>query len=162
MPVNIGNLPSDQPAPTGLCQIKRGVLGSSVNVNNTVPVQPIYDQPGGSPMRISITPARAGWWLIHAGSIWNQLDGGWQYWHSGVRLVPLDALGQGDDRNHHCQHPALGYCESIINTAYRLNANTAYYAEMFWPCASNGYTQQYATAPEWLYILGEFVEDGSL
>ena len=160
-PTNLADFPSNAPVPTGLCQIKRGVSNAAIRWNNTVSARPMEDGVGG-PMRIAITPARPGMWLIRAECIWAMGDAVWMYWHWGVRCVPLDADGRGDDRNHCAQHSALGWCESVINTAYRLNAGVAYYAEMYWPNSSSGYNQDYYAGIDYQYISGEFLEDGAL
>ena len=161
-PTNLAALPSNQPVPTGLCQTKLGSYSAAgITLNNTFSPRPLEDGLGG-PMRISITPARAGMWVIHAETIWTMNDPVWMYWHWGVRCVPLDADGKGDDRNHCAQHSALSWNEHVINTAYRLNAGTPYYAEMYWPNSSSGYNQQYYAHGYYHYILGEFIEDGAL
>lgn len=161
-PVNLGALPSNQPVPTGLCQIKRGTPATgTITWNNTVSVRPLEDG-SGQPMRIAITPTRPGLWLIRAETIWSSPDATWTYFHWGVRCVPLDANGEGDDRNHHAMHSALGWTESVVNTVYRLNAGTAYYAEMYWPNASSGFNQGYFSGQDYHCIMGEFVAEGSL
>ena len=160
-PVNFGDLPSDQPAPTGLCQIKRGVANSSLAWSMAIGVRTMEDGSGGL-MRINITPPRAGWWLIRAETMWVLSDAAWYYAHWGVRCVPLDADGRGDDRNHMCIHSALSWQESVINTAYRLLAGVPYYCEMYWPNSANAGTWNYHTWYEYHYIFGEFIEDGSL
>ena len=160
-PVNLGDLSAIQPAPTGLCQIKRGAANATIGWYSGVGVQPLQDGAGG-PMRINIKPSRPGWWLIRAETFWVLSDGAWYYCHWGVRLVPTDAYGTGDDRNHMCLHAALSWTEQVINTAYRLYADTDYYCEMFWPNACNAGTWNYHTWPEYHYIFGEFIEDGAL
>ena len=160
-PVNFGSLPNSQPAPTGLVQLKRGATAVDIQWNNTVPAQPMQDG-SGQPMRISITPARAGWWLIRAETIWRTPDGVWTYFHWGVRLQPADADGWFDDRNHHTMHSVMVWTESVVNTAFRLNAGVAYYCDMWWPNASLGYNENYYTDPQYHFIAGEFIEDGSL
>jgi hypothetical protein len=160
-PINFGQLPSDQPVPTGLCQIKRGVSNVSIAVTAASGVVALQDG-AGAPMRISITPPRPGMWLIRAETMWVLSDAAWYYCHWGVRCVPLDADGRGDDRNHHCIHSALSWTEQVINTAYRLNAGVAYYCEMYWPASANAGTWNYHCYPEYHYISGEFLEDGSL
>jgi hypothetical protein len=157
-PTPLGALPSNQPVPTGLCQIKRGTpTTGTITLNNTFSVRPLEDGQG-NPMRINITPARAGMWLIRAETIWMSPDQIWDYFHWGVRCVPADALGFADDRNHHAMHGALGWTESVINTAYQLNAGVAYYAEMYWPNSSSGYNQAYFSGQDYHYIMGEFLE----
>jgi hypothetical protein len=141
--------------------MKRGAVNTTITWNNTVSVRPIEDG-NGQPMRIALTPSRPGMWLIRAEMIWNTPDAIWSYFHWGVRLVPTDALGFGDDRNHHCMHSALGWTEQVINTAYQLAAGTAYYAEMYWPNSSMGYNQAYWAGPDYHYIMGEFVGEGSI
>lgn len=161
-PINLGDLPSNQPVPTGLCQIKRGTpTTGTITWNNTVSIRPMEDG-NGQPMRIAITPQRAGWWIIRAETIWSSPDPTWSYFHWGVRLVPLDLDGAGDDRMHHCMHSAQGWTESALNTVYRLGAGIAYYAEMYWPNASSGYNQSYFSGQDYHYIMGEFVGEGSI
>lgn len=160
--INLGDLPTDQPVPTGLCQIKRGVANTSIAWYSGVAVQPLQDGAGGL-MRIGpITPTRPGWWLIRAETMWVLSESAWYYAHWGVRCVPLDADGRGDDRNHMCQHAALSWTEQVINTAYRLNAGTAYYVEQYWPNSANAGTWNYHTYPEYHFISGEFIAEGSL
>lgn len=156
-PINLADLPSNQPAPTGLCQIKRGASNVGITYNNTIGVKPLEDGVG-NPMRIAITPARAGLWLIRAETIWSSPDAIWTYHHWAVRCVPLDALGFGDDRNHHSMHSALGWTEGVINTAYQLNAGVAYYAEMYWPASCSGYNMIHFAGPDYHCIMGEFIE----
>lgn len=160
-PVNFGDLRSDQPAPTGLCQIKRGAANVSIALTGAAGVVALQDG-AGAPMRISITPPRAGWWVIRAETMWVLSDAAWYYSHWGVRCVPADADGKNDDRNHMCIHSALSWTEQVINTAYRLNANTAYYVEEYWPNSVNAGTWNYHCYPEYHYMYGEFIEDGSL
>jgi hypothetical protein len=159
-PINLSDLPSNQPAPTGLCQLKRGVGNVGITWNNTVAVQALQDGAGGL-MRINITPARTGWWLIRAENIWQSPDAIWDYFHWGVRIVPLDLDGAGDDRCHHAMHSALGWTESCLDTVYRLAAGVAYYAEMYWPNSSSGYNQSYWAGQDYHYIMGEFVGEGA-
>ena len=161
-PTNLAALPSNQPAPTGLCQIKRGSPADTyIGWYSGVGVQALQDGAGGA-MRIYLTPPRSGWWLIRAETMWHMGDAAWYYCHWGVRLSPLDADGRGDDRNHMCLHPALSWTEQVINTAYRLNAGTPYYCEIFWPNACNAGTWYYHVYQDYHYIAGEFIEDGSL
>jgi hypothetical protein len=79
-----------------------------------------------------------------------------------VRLQPADADGWFDDRNHHTMHSALGWTESVLNTAYRLNAGTAYTCDMYWPNSTSGNNMMYFAGPDYQYIMGEFIEDGSI
>jgi hypothetical protein len=160
-PTNLGQLPVNQPPPTGLCQIKRGAANGVVNYSQGVGVTPISDGASGV-MRINITPPRAGWWVIRAEAIWTLADAQWYYCQLGLRLVPLDADGRGDDRNHICIHNALSWQEMCFNSAYRLNAGVAYYAEMYWPQSANAGTWGVWTGPDYTFIFGEFIEDGSL
>lgn len=160
-PINLGELPTDQPAPTGLCQIKRGIANASTALTSGSGVVPLYDGSGG-PMRVSITPNRPGWWVIRCETMWVLSDAAWYYAHWGVRCVPLDADGRGDDRNHMCIHSALSWTEQVINTAYRLRPSVPYYAEAYWPNSVNAGTWNYHTYPEYHFISGEFIEDGAL
>jgi hypothetical protein len=160
-PTNLADLPSASPPNTGVGSVRRGSTAAGITWNNTVSERPMEDG-GGSPMRLSRTPTRPGWWLIRAQSIWVVQEAVWVYWHWGVRLVPLDADGRGDDRNHMASHNALQWNESVINTAYRLNAGVPYYVEMYWPSSSSGYNQQYWCAADFLTLTAEFYEDGSL
>lgn len=160
-PISLGQLPSNQPVPNGLCQIKRGTANTSIGWYSGVAVQPLQDG-SGNPMRIAITPARSGWWVIRAETMWVLSDAAWYYAHWGVRCVPLDADGRGDDRNHMCLHSALSWTEQVINTAYRLNAGTPYYAEQYWPNSANAGTWNYHVYWEYHSIMGEFIEDGAL
>lgn len=160
-PTNFGDLRSDQPAPTGLCQVKRGASAVEIGWSNAYSARPIEDG-AGNPMRIAITPIRAGMWLIRAEMIWRTGDPVWSYFHWGVRLTPADADGWFDDRNHHTMHSALGWTESCLNTAFKLSAGVAYTCDMYWPNSSSGYGQIYYCDPAYHGIVGEFLEDGVL
>lgn len=161
MPVTLGQLPINQPVPTGLVQLKRGVSPGTINMNNTISPRALQDGAGGA-MQIGITPSQAGWWLIRAEMIWSVPDATWTYWHWGVVLSPADANGTSEDRNHCSQHSLLGWCESVLNTAYRLNAGVAYTCSMWWPNATAGFNQGYYTGGEYHCIMGEFVGEGSI
>ena len=162
-PTNLGDLPSNQPAPTGLCQIKRGG-GGGVNYSNGIAQGTTISDGAGGYMTIAVTPPRPGWWIIRAETIWLMLDATWAYFTWCVSCNPVDANGWGGgggDWNHMSQHSAQGWQESCIDTAYRLNANTTYTAGMYWGY-SQGWTQQIYTGGDYTYISGEFIEDGSL
>lgn len=158
-PINLADLPSNQPAPTGLCQIKRGA-GSSIGLNNQYGQgTPLTD--GTSPMQISITPQRPGWWVVRAETIWNQVDALWMYFTWYVGLSPADADGFSQAWNHTCQHSAQSWQESCIDVVFRLNAGVAYTAGMFWGY-SQGYNQQYFAGVDYHFIMGEFVGEGAI
>src|SRR3954465_9540316 len=97
-PVNLGQLPSDQPVPTGLCQFKRGVSSAQVVVpaDNTA-----FGDNAGGLMRIAITPQRAGWWIIRAQTIFTLADATWYYLAWNVTLNPADANGIVTEAAHH-------------------------------------------------------------
>jgi len=156
--INLGNLPSQLVLPNGLGQIARGTYDGVNTWNNTVPAQPMQDG-NGQQMKVQITPQRAGWWVVHAESIWQTPDAVWTYWHWGIYLTPADAYGWYDDRNHICVHSAIGWSEQTITTAFRLNAGIAYTAYIWWPNSTKGWNQSWWGGKDYFYIKGEFYED---
>lgn len=153
-PVNLGDLPSNQPAPTGLCQIKLGQAGG-VNYSSAAQYQPIGDGAGGQ-MSISITPSRPGWWVVRGQTIWLALDAAWYYFCWYLNIVPTDADGWSSDYNHMCQHSYQGWMQSCIDTVWRLNAGVAYTARMYWGYSQAGTQQMYGAYP-YTSLMGEFI-----
>jgi hypothetical protein len=157
-PVLLGDLASNQPAPTGLCQIKRGASDAQTvcPANNSI----MYDG-AGAPMQIAITPARPGWWIIRAETIFIIADAAWYYFAWYIQLSPADANGQSIDYGHHCLHNAVGWRQQAIDTAFRLNASTAYTATLYFRDRQAG-TVYYWTGATYTYIAGEFIGEGSV
>jgi hypothetical protein len=158
-PVNLGDLPSQQPVPTGLAQLKRGASDAQTvcPADNSI----MYDG-AGSPMRIAITTgSRPGWWVIRAENIFIIGDAAWYYFAWYVQLSPADALGISNEYAHHRLHSIPGWEQSCIDTAYRLNANTTYTATMIFRDRQGG-TVYYWTGKDYCTIGGEFVAEGSL
>jgi hypothetical protein len=157
-PVNLGDLHSNEPVPTGLVQLKRGQIdGQSPFADWSY----IYDGVGG-PMQIAITTGnRPGWWVIRAETIFSIADAAWYFFHWFVRCSPVDENGWGDDHNYHRLHSALSWQQSCLDTAYRLKANTTYTATMFCAGRQAG-TIYYWTGSTYHYIKGEFIAEGSL
>ena len=160
-PVNLAALPSNQPAPTGLCQIKRGGAETSLTYNNSIEQGRTMHDGTGVPLQISITPDRPGWWVVRAETIWNQVEAVWMYFAWFIGLNVNDADGQGWDWAHNCQHSAQGWQESCIDAIYRLNAGVTYTCRMAWGY-SQGYNQQQYVGKDYTYIFGEFVGEGQI
>jgi hypothetical protein len=161
MTVNLGQLASNTPVPTGVCQIKRGAGSTDMTFNNTVAQGTVITDGAGQPMRISVTPTNPGWWVIRAESVWSSPDAVWRYWTWYVGISPTDADGVTGDWNHGCTHSITGYRESCLNTIFRLNANTTYSATMTWGY-SQGNNQRIWPGTDFLYIMGEFVGEGQI
>ena len=158
-PVALGALPSEQPVPTGLQQFKRGASAAQVvcPANNSI----MYDN-AGAPMQVAITTgSRPGWWVIRAENIFIIGDAAWYYFAWYVQLSPADATGWSIDYAHHRLHSALGWQQSCIDTAFKLNASTTYTATMYFRDRQAG-TVYYFTGPEYCTISGEFIAEGSL
>jgi hypothetical protein len=159
-PVKLGDLPSNQPVPTGKIQFKLAGPAAAVVCppNNT-----IMGDNSGNPMQIAITtpPTRGGWWVIRAENIFSLADGAWYYFAWYVQLSPADADGKSIDYAHHRLHNALGWQQSCLDTAFKLNANTAYTCAMYFRDRQAG-TVYYFTGPEYCYISGEFIAEGSI
>jgi hypothetical protein len=159
-PTNLGDLPSNEPAPTGLVQLKRGVANQTDGYTNNNPIGTVLTDGAGGRMEIAITPARPGWWLIRAENIIYSPDAIWTYCYWEVFLTPNDADNVNLAIAYLPLHSALSWNESCIDTAHRLNAGVAYKAQMRWR-ANSGYSHGFWTGPDYCYIMGEFVEDGS-
>jgi hypothetical protein len=158
-PVALGALPSNQPAPTGLVQYKRG----AANAQTVCPADSYAMGDGaGGYMQIGITTgARPGWWIIRAENIFIIADAAWYYFAWYVNLNVADANGIQNEYAHHRLHSALGWEQSCIDTAYRLAANTSYLATMVFGYRQAG-TVYYWTGPDYCTIQGEFIGEGSL
>jgi hypothetical protein len=158
-PVNLGDLPSQQPVPTGLQQFKRGAnnVGVVCPADNTI----MYDG-AGVPMRVTITTVtRPGWWVIRAENIFLLNDAAWYWFAWYVKLEPADALGVSSDYAHHRLHASLGWEQSCIDAAYKLNPMTTYWATMYFRDRQAG-TVNYFSGPDYCTISGEFIAEGSL
>ena len=156
-PVALGELPSQQPVPTGFGQIKRGQVDGQSPWGDW---NYLYDGAGGL-MQIAITPTRPGWWVIRAETIFSMLDAAWYFFHWFVRCSPADANGITDEHNYHRLHSSLSWEQSCLDTAFKLNANTTYTATMFCAGRSAG-SIYYWTGGTYTYISGEFIAEGSL
>ena len=159
-PVNLADLPGDQPAPTGLVQVKRGAVEGYLTWNNSIPAQPLSDG-GGNPMQISITPPRPGWWCIHASSMWHQNEAYWMSWEWGVQLNIADADGRILHKLQCSKHSACTWNYNYIDCVFRLNQGVAYTAHMRW-LFSSGWNQLYHTEKRFHYIEGEFIGEGAV
>jgi hypothetical protein len=160
-PVALGDLPSNEPVPTGRVSLKRGASNSGVVCppNNSI----MYDGPGSPwPMYVYVdTGSRPGWWIIRAENIFILSDAAWYYFAWYVRLDPPDADGVSIEYGHHRLHSALGWQQSCIDAAFRLNPNTHYEATMYFRDRQAG-TVSYFTGPDYCTIGGEFIAEGSL
>jgi len=157
-PANLGQLPSDLPAPTGLCQIKRGV-GGVITWNNTVPAQGMQDG-GGSLMALYLTPPRRGWWLVHAVTMWLQIEAVWSSFEIGVDLNVADLNGRIRHKLQHSQHAAQGWQTIHVDAPFYLEGGQAYSCVTVW-LYSSGCNQQYHCDPAYHWIEGEFIGDGA-
>ena len=159
-PVALGDLPSQQPVPTGLMQFKRGAIDAQVvcPADNSI----MYDG-AGSPMQIYLTTgSRPGWWVIRAENIFVIADAAWYYFAWYVQLGPTaDVNGIQNQYAHHRLHSAVSWQQSCIDTVYYLNPNTTYAATMRFRDRQAG-TVYYFTGPNYCYISGEFIAEGSL
>lgn len=158
-PTNLRDLPSSQPAPTGLCQLKQG-QGVGVTYSNAAQYQTITDG-AGNPMQIQITPTRPGWWVVRGETIWVANDAAWYYFTWYLSISPTDADGWSADYNHMCQHSYQGWMQSCIDTVWRLNAGVAYTARMNWGYSQGGSQQMYSGST-YTSLMGEFIGEGVL
>ena len=158
-PVNLGDLPSAEPVPTGLGQLKRGNQDGQVQWADWT--QMYHDSAPLYEMRISIYPPRPGWWVIRAENIFLMAEAAWYYFHWFVRCSPADANGITDEHNYHRLHSALNWQQSCIDTAFKVNASTYYEAGMFYGGRSGGTVYRW-TGSTYSYISGEFIAEGSL
>jgi hypothetical protein len=157
-PVNLADLPSDQPAPTGLMQLRRGGAATTLAYNNTIASGTLLGAGDGGYMQISVTPARAAWWLLRAQTIWQTPDAAWAYFTWFVSLNRADALGVSTYYAHHCMHSALGWQQSVIDAAFLLSPGVAYTASMAWG-SSQGFQQYQYVGPEYTQIMGELIAE---
>ena len=160
-PTNLGQLPSQQPAPTGLVQRKQGVAEAVITWNNTVPAQGLQDGGGGLMAIYTPTITRECWWLIHAETMWLQVEAYWIAFEWGVDLNTTDLNNFIRAKTQRNQHSALGWQGSAVDMAYRLAAGASYSCVMVW-LYSGGWNQQYHVHPRFHYIEGELIGEGAL
>ena len=157
-PVNLGDLPSHQPVPTGLGQLKRGATD---NEGGAPADHSMMTDGWGSPMQIAITPTRPGWWVIRAETIFRNLDAAWYYFAWYVKCSPADMDGVADEYCHGRLHSFIQWQHYALDTVYKLAANTTYTATMYFGYRQAGTVYMYY-GPNYTYISGEFIAEGSL
>jgi hypothetical protein len=155
-PAYLGALPLDQPAPTGLVQLKRGAGGQIAVPGN---YSPLVDGIGGT-MKIAITPTRPGWWCLRAETIFIT-NANWISFAWYIEVLPADYNGDQSTWNYCTMHSAQGWQQSCLDATYRLKANTAYTAEMRF-AFTQGEQQYFYAGPGYTFIAGEFVGEGRL
>jgi hypothetical protein len=163
-PINLAALPSNQPAPTPLVQIKRGVADTAVNVNNTVAYGTKLSDGSGGFMQISVTPTYNCWWVVRANVMSHGIDYGWERWDWGIMISPADAEGVTLGAQRCMQtypNSTVEWRTASASYCFRLNAGVAYTAYLTHQ-NSSGYTQAYHTGPRWVRIMGRLVSEGVL
>lgn len=160
-PVNLGDLPSNESAPTGNVQVKRGKVGVGQEGWNSQSPMYIEPPPSAWPMYIYTQSKYAGWWVIRAETIFSLADATWQYFNWYVHLSSPDENGIQNEYNYHRLHSALSWQPSCLDTAFKLKGNTYYEATMYFGDRSGGTLYRWCGA-EYSYIKGEFIAEGSL
>lgn len=157
-PVTLGDLSSTQPIPTGLGQLKRGAWEGEGNV----PADGGLFSDAYSPLAISITTGtRPGWWVVRSEMIFRILDAAWYYFAWGIRCSPADLDGIADQSSHGRLHSAISWQHYACDAVYRLAANTTYTANPYFAYRQGGTIYAYY-GPNYMYIGGEFIAEGSL
>jgi hypothetical protein len=160
-PKTLGQLSSNQPAPTGLVQCKRGAVEGTIRWNNTVPAQGLQDGAGQLMALYLTTPPQRGWWLLHAQALWLQIEpDAWTSIEWGIDLNVPDLTGRIRHKLQTSQHAFMGWITTHIDCAYFLEASTAYSCVMMW-LYSSGWNQEYHCNGMYHYIEGEFVGEGA-
>ena len=157
-PINLADLPSNQPAPTGLVQIKRGAADGVANYSMGSGRQWIIDG-GGGYMQIAITPPRAGWWLLRAETIWTTDYPGWT---SLTWSIQVNADEANVATNYLSLHSTIGWQESVMDIVYPLSAGVAYTAGLVWANFGGAGTHSIWTGGGYTFIAGEFVGEGAI
>ena len=166
MPINLGDLPSNLPAPLGQGQVKPG--GSpegQTNYTNATAGTPILDGVGvgvGVPMRISLTPQYECWWRVVAFCILNGSDAVWSRADFGIDLAPTDMDGYYRCQGCNYTHPTVGWNHGRVTAFYHLRAGVAYTATMMWLGAPSGYNQQIWNGFTYCALQGHTIAEGRL
>ena len=163
-PVNLGQLPTDQPAPLGQGQVKPGVTDGTTNYNNTSPNgYPLTDAPsgGGNPMRLSLTPQYDCWWRVTALGIWTTGDAAWTRADWGIDLAPADADGYSRTTSPVWMHSATSWEHSRCTALFRLKAGIVYTATAVW-ISSDGYGHQVWNGSTYWSITGHTIAEGRI
>ena len=158
-PVNLGDLPSNEAAPTGRVQFKRGAANAQVlcPIDHTA-----MGDGAGSPMRLEIWgQTRPGWWVFRAENIFIIGDNAWYWFAWYIKLEPADENGVSQEFAHHRLHSALGWQQSCIDTAFKLKANQYYIATMTFRDRQAG-SVYYWTGPDYCTLSAEYIAEGSL
>jgi len=156
-PTNLAALPSDQPAPTGLVQVKRGVNEAGAWYSNSSGRQWLMDGAGGY-MQIHLTPPRPGWWLLRAETIWTTDNGAWT---SMTWSIQVNADEANVATDYLSLHSAISWQEQAIDFVYPLSAGVGYSAGLVWANFGGAGNFAFWTGPTYTYIAGEFVGEGA-
>jgi hypothetical protein len=159
-PTTLGQLPSDQPAPTGQVQRRQGTANTTIDMNNQVTYGTVLQDGSGANMTLSVTPTRRALWLVHAQTMWIQVDPLWMSYEVGLFLSPADRNSWNTFKTQNSQHPAIGWRTVVLDALWSLEANTTYYCSLVW-LYSSGYTQRYHTYPYYHFIEAELIEEGN-
>jgi hypothetical protein len=166
MPTALELLPSNLPAPTGRCQIKRG--GSNANAvvryNNTVAAGTKHSDGVGGFLEISVTPRYACYWLVTGNLITHGVNGSWQRMDWGIRITPNDVNGTSLAAKIATQCYDLTTVEWQTTTGsymFRLAANTTYTAYLSFEYSS-GFNQEIHCNQAWTRIMGRIIGESVL
>jgi hypothetical protein len=115
-----------------------------------------------SPLTISITTgSRPGWWVVRSEMIYRILDSAWYYFAWGIRCTPADVNGISEEMSHGRLHAIPSWQHYACDAVYRLAANTTYTAAVYFAYRQGGTIYAYY-GPNYMYIGGEFIAEGSL
>lgn len=160
-PVNLGQLPNNQPAPLGRWQRKDGAANVAPTWNNGVSYRALDDGVGGQ-MRVDCTPTTRTWWLVHANTMWIVPAAAWVSWEWGLDLYPNgDLNGFWRAKVQMTQHSATSWNSASCSALYLLEANVSYTCYAVWhPLQANGV--QYHCHPYYHWLEGEYVGEGGV
>lgn len=171
MPTNLGALKSDELAPTGRVQIKRGVVDTAQQLSNVVPAGTKYNDGAGGFMQISVTPRYDCRWIVKANMMCHQISnsGTWERLDFMIAISPNDVDGRAvgvqqctqNFWNNNGSAPIVEWRTYAAYTSFRLAANTAYTASIQ-HAYSSGWLQTIHTGHLWCRILGRVVGEAEV
>lgn len=155
--VNLGNLPSNEPMPTGqgygyYCPDG----GTEWTYNNTVPSGNLV----GGQMGLLMTPSRDCHWRVMANCIWRGPDDVWTGCYWGLHLNRADMDGMQDFVSMNWVHGnTVDWQHGCCEGTYRLQAGIAYSCYLYWFASAVGWNQLVFTADH-LSMAGYLLDEG--
>lgn len=155
-PVLLGDLPTDQPMPTGRVQRRLGVVEAMA----TWPAAGGIFQAGDGNMMVSVRSPYACYWVVQASFIAINQYTGWTRADAALLCQPADALGYSLSHLAMAASSGVSWHSYSLSAVWRLLPNTDYNCYLY-SASSDGYTQYYQ-AGRHLCLTGYTLGEGTL